>query len=566
MKKVFITLSLLAGIFATAQKNSPTFNATLSHANVFYGYGAELTHKAKTSLTQGQQEVTINNVSTSVDEKTLQIGCPENVVLMSYRFNLKTDIVPQTQNPVIKKMEDSIKLMYKQLNTAIQENTVTDELLTKTSKLIETYSASQNKNINGVELIKLIDFYTTKIQGYRTIIYALQLKQNDIREDIGAINARLYEIKNKDGGQMSKSFGQLILQVMTKEATNADFDISYYTQRAGWVPAYDMRVKSIDNSFKLSYKASVSQTTGLDWKQAKLTLSTSNPNQGTLMPTLNPWNLQLYVPQVYNNMLNGKAAGLSANTYNRAQSMTLDEVVVAGYGNQKKRKDIAVVEEKEEVDPSDISSYTTLNESQLYTSFDIDLPYDIPTDGKSISVAIKDENIKATYKHYGIPKLDKDAFLIAEISDWEQLNLLPGEANIIMDNVYLGKSFIDPNTTMDTLNLSLGRDKRIATKRLLMKEYSKTKTKGDTKTETFTYEITVKNNKKDAVNMLLKDQYPLSQVKEVVVKLEEDGGSEVNEELGTLNWKINLKAGESKKYRFSYTVTYPKDKKISNLR
>ncbi len=561
MKKVFVTLSLLAAMFALAQKNTPAFNATLSHANVYYGYGAELTHKAKTNLAQGQQEIIVNNVSTTVDEKTLQIGCPENVVLMSYRFNLKTETT-QTANPLIKKMEDSIKTIYKQINAATQENAVTEEQLNKTSKLIETYSGSQTKNITGIELIKLIDFYTTKIQGYRTAIYVLKLKQNDLQEDINAINVRLYEVRNKDGGQASKSSGQLILQVMTKEATNADFDISYYTQRAGWIPTYDMRVKSIDNTFKLSYKASVSQTTGLDWKQAKLTLSTSNPNQGTLMPILNPWNLQLYVPELYSNMLKGRAAGVSASAnYNRAQS--LNEVVVIGYGTKAKKE---TKDEEDDVDPSDISTYTTLNESQLYTSFDIDLPYDIPTDGKSISVAIKEENIKATYKHYAIPKLDKDAFLLAEISDWEQLNLLPGDANIIMDNVYLGKSFIDPNTTMDTLNLSLGRDKRIATKRLLMKEYSKTKTKGDTKTETFTYEITVKNNKKEAVNMLLKDQYPISQLKEIIVKLEEDGGSEINEELGTLNWKINLKAGESRKYRFSYTVTYPKDKKISNLR
>ena len=89
---------------------------------------------------------------------------------------------------------------------------------------------------------------------------------------------------------------------------------------------------------------------------------------------------------------------------------------------------------------------------------------------------------------------------------------------------------------------------------------------GNNKTETFTYEITVKNNKKETLNMLLKDQYPLSSIKEIEVKLEESNGAEVNEELGSVNWKISLKPGESKKYRFSYKVTYPKDKKLANLR
>jgi uncharacterized protein (TIGR02231 family) len=391
------------------------------------------------------------------------------------------------------------------------------------------------------------------------MVYALKLKSADVQEQINEVYSRMNDLKRKEGVYSAKYSGQLILQVLTKEATTADIAVSYYTPRAGWVPTYDMRVKTIDNTFKLVYKASVSQTTGIDWKQTKLTLSTSNPNLGTNIPVLNPWNLQLFVPGVYNDM----KRGINANAqYNRAQSMQLDEVVVVGYGNERRKE----VTASKSVTPSDISSYTVQNESQLFTSFEIDLPYDIPSDGTGYSVAIKDEKIDATYKHYGIPKLDKDAFLLAEISNWETLDLLPGEANIIMDNVFLGKSFIDPNTTMDTLNLSLGRDRRVAIKRLLMKENSKTKFIGSNKIETFTYEIIVKNNKKETVNMLLKDQYPLSKTKEIEVSLDDNGNAEINEELGTLNWKITLQPGEQKKYRFTYSVKYAKDKKIVNLR
>ncbi len=563
MQRLFFAAVLLISSFiASAQSRNPiTTNSQITNVNVYYGYGAELTHRAKVNLQSGQQEITINNISALLIENTLQIGCPENVVLLNYRFNTKTETPTQIANPLIKKMEDSIKAFNKQINANAQESAVTAEMLDKTSKLVENYSTTPEKTINTTDIMKLIEYYNGKIQAYRTTIYSLKLKREEWQESVNEINQRIYDTRQKEKLPPAKTIGQLILQVMTKEETTADIGISYYTQNAGWVPTYDMRVKSIDNSFKLGYKASVSQTTGLDWKQVKLTLSTSNPNQGTTIPVLNPWNLQLYVPGVYKDMLRGRAANMQANTYNRAQSMKLEEVVV-GYDTKKPMEN----DDQKFVDPTNISDYTTLNESQLFTSFDIDLPYDIPTDGRSYSVAIKEEKIAATYKHYAIPKLDKDAFLLAEISNWETLDLLPGEANVIMDNVYLGKSFIDPNTTMDTLNISLGRDKRIAVKRLLMKEYSKTKFIGANKTETFTYEITVKNNKKEAVNLLLKDQYPLSTIKEIEVKLEDSDGAEVNEELGSVNWKITLKPGESRKYRFSYKVSYPKDKKIANLR
>lgn len=560
MQQLTFVFLLFTGSLFAQQKNPIQVNTQLTDANVYYGYGAELTHKAKANIGAGQQEIVLNNISTTLDQKTVQIACPENVVLLSYKYNTKVENTPPPPNPIFKKMEDSIKTFQKQINAFNQEASLTEELLTKTTKIVDGYTALPEKTINTADIVKLIEFYNGKIQLYRNTVYALRIKSSDVQELINDIYTRINDLKRKEGIYSAKYSGQLILQVLTKEATTADIAVSYYTQRAGWVPTYDMRVKTIDNTFKLVYKASVSQTTGIDWKQTKLTLSTSNPNLGTNIPVLNPWNLQLFVPGVYEDMKRGATA---AAQYNRAQSMQLDEVVVVGYETERRKEKAAATKS---VTSSDISNYTVQNESQLFTSFEIDLPYDIPSDGIGYSVAIKDEKINASYKHYGIPKLDKDAFLLAEVSNWETLDLLPGEANIIMDNVFLGKSFIDPNTTMDTLNLSLGRDRRVAIKRLLMKEQSKTKFIGSNKIETFTYEIIVKNNKKEAVNMLLKDQYPLSKTKEIEVSLDDNGGAEINEELGTLNWKITLQPGEQKKYRFTYSVKYAKDKKIVNLR
>lgn len=550
MKGYFLPLLVFITTAAFAQKEI-TVKSQLTNANVYYGYGAELTHSVKASLHNGTNEVIIENIANTMDANTIQISVPESVVLLSYRFNQKTIVLSQP-NPAIKRVSDSIKLMQKHLTVATNEATVTTELLDKTSRLIETYSSGATKNLTTTDLIKLLDFYTNKVQSYRTILFAIQTRKIDITEQISELQNRLNQLSQENNGNASKVVGEMILQLVAQQAVTADMGISYFTHNAGWIPTYDMRVKSMDNSFKLSYKASLNQTTGLDWKQVKLTLSTSNPNQGSnKYPTLNPLFIQLYNPNIYKDM---QARAAAAN-YNRAQS--LNEVVVTGIGVQREMVD---------EDKADVSDYLTLNEGQLNTTFEIDLPYDIPSDGKSYSVAIKEEKLNATYKHYSVPKLDKDAFLLAEISNWENLDLLPGDANIIMDNVYLGKSFVDPNTTMDTLNLSLGRDKRVAVKRLLVKEFSKTKVRGDTKTETFTFEITVKNNKSKDVAMLLKDQFPISNMKDVTVKLEDNGGSEVNEEIGTVNWKINLKPGESKKYRFSYSVTYPRDQKIANLR
>ena len=84
------------------------------------------------------------------------------------------------------------------------------------------------------------------------------------------------------------------------------------------------------------------------------------------------------------------------------------------------------------------SNYTTINENQLNISFDIDIPYDILSNGKAHSVALKDLKLPATYKYYAVPKVEKEAFL-AEISEYSKFNLLPGEGILSLKECMLVK-------------------------------------------------------------------------------------------------------------------------------
>jgi uncharacterized protein (TIGR02231 family) len=288
------------------------------------------------------------------------------------------------------------------------------------------------------------------------------------------------------------------------------------------------------------YKAQVVQNTGIDWKKVKLTLSSGNPNQNNQAPILGSW----FLRYGYNNViraLSGKVAGLQ-----------IDEAVVTSVNGLKKDKQFG------SINATDV-------ETQLNVSFDIDIPYDILSNGKAHSVALKEIKLPATYKYYAAPRVDKEAFLLAEINDYSKYNLLPGEANIIFEGLYVGKTTINPNQTTDTLNLSMGRDKKISIKREKVVDKSGTKFLSSYKEQMFTYDLTIRNNKKEDIQMLLKDQYPLSSDNEITIELLEDGKAKVNTETGILTWELKLAPNETKKIRISYKVKYPKDKVIDNL-
>jgi uncharacterized protein (TIGR02231 family) len=210
-----------------------------------------------------------------------------------------------------------------------------------------------------------------------------------------------------------------------------------------------------------------------------------------------------------------------------------------------------------------LDDYVSVADNELDVSYDIDLPYDVPTNGKQQIATLKEVSVNGIFKFYAVPKLDKEAYLLTEISEWEKLNLLAGEANIIFEGTYVGKSFIDPASTNDTLNLTLGKDKRVVVKREKMLDFRSVKFMGSNKLQTITYELTVKNNKKDSITFILKDQYPISTNKEIEVELQESTGAEINKEIGVLTWKLQLAPGESKKVRISYSVKYPKGKLLN---
>jgi uncharacterized protein (TIGR02231 family) len=292
------------------------------------------------------------------------------------------------------------------------------------------------------------------------------------------------------------------------------------------------------------YKAQVMQNTGIDWGKVKLTLSSGIPNQNNQVPVLNQWFLKYKKYYSYDTRVYGKVS---------------DEIA---YGATKLSETVVSVE-NEKLKVSSVGS--TSNQNQLNVSFDIAIPYDIVSNGKQHSVVLNEIKIPAAYRYFSVPKLDKESYLLAEIKDYSQYNLLEGEANIIFEGMYVGKTTIDPNQTSDTLNLSLGKDKRVSIKREKIADKSGTKFLSLSKEQAFTYDIDIRNNKKESIELTVKDQYPLSTDENIKIELLEHSGASVNKETGELSWKIKLSPNETRKYRISYRVKSPKDKIIDNL-
>ncbi len=588
----------MAATIARATDGNPaTAKASLSNVTI-YRQGAEMNHLAKADLSKGNNELVIENISNTVDINSVQVNCNASVTVMGVEFSTNF-LQDETKSNMQKMLEDSVG----KVNDAIEKNKTSIGILNELMAVLKA-----NKEIKGTqtglsvaELMKLMDYYKGKSTELQNELAALAVKQKKLTELTDKLNGQIAEEQKKN----TKTFGKLVLQLNCAIAGKYDFNISYITPNAHWSAFYDLKADNILSPIKLIYRAKIFQTTGIDWKQVKLSLSTSVPSQTGNAPTFNTWFLSYINPVRYYERqmaatnkiqslddkeigyaLQGRVAGVQVRGLNGFERDLKPLYIVNGTEmpadefakiNPNAIKDINVLKQEAGaiygsrasngavvVTLKDgLDDYVSVTDKELNVTFDIDLPYDVPTNGKAQTGVLKEYEVPAVYKFYSAPKLDKDVFLLAEIADWEKLNLLPGEANIIFENTYIGKSFIDPSSTQDTLNLTMGRDKRVVVKKEKLMDFSSVKFLGTNKKQIFTYEITVKNNKKDAIDILVKDQYPISQNKEVEVELLEKSDAMDNTDIGVLTWKLKLAPGETKKMKVSYSVRYPKDKVLN---
>lgn len=545
MKNILWLLLLPLSIWG----QKPLFTTAKTQGATVYFNGAELQHSAQLNLPVGNSEIVIKNVADYINKSTLQIKAPKSVTVMSVQFtkNYISEYEIDESNPAIKKVRDSIEIVKKEIKK-IQIQIYTHQ---QTIGLLDNNQqvGGANSGLNTAELMKMVEYYKAKRIELDNQIEAFKEKETKWNKTLANLNARL-QLNTAKEEKMSK--GKLVVQVLNEVAGNVTLNFSYITNNAGWKPMYDLRANSIKDPIQLLYKAQVWQTTGIDWKKIKMSLSSGNPNQSNEAPLQQAWFLR------YREFREG-----DKNTLYETPLNNFNYYRGNSYTKQEENKYVDSTEVAFGYDSMD--DYVQISESQLNVTFDIDIPYDVLSNGKMHSVSLKEIQIPATYKFYSAPRLEKEAYLLAKIDNYGQYNLLPGEANIVFEEMNVGKTFINPEQTGDTLSLSMGRDKKISIKREKVVDKSGTKFLSSYKEQTFTYDITIRNNKKEEINLTLKDQYPLSSDKDITIEVLEDGKASVNPETGFMTWDLKLAPNESKKIRISYKVRYPKDKIIDNL-
>lgn len=510
---------------------------------ILYLDGAEVSTAKSIQLTAGRNELVFEGISAMLNPSSIQVKLDNEAIILSVSHTYNY-LNLQKEGVRLKQLRDSLKLLVDRIggnNDEIGAYEAERGMLNASNSHVGTTTGGATA-VNTTELKQAADFYRTRTKEINNRVTELRGKNDEINKIVTRINSELNELNEQNTLRTAD------IRVLVESKVNGahNVDLKYLVTNAGWVPSYDLKAEDVGMPIELKYNAKVFNNTNVDWKDVKIKLSTADPTQSASKPALKPW----YVDFSYDNGYNNDRYQNQQQQYNLYNNNNADISKEYDKTGGKKGGGPNVIYEEIEI-------------SQLSAEFDIKDKYSVPSDAKPYLVEITNYKLEATYRHYCAPKVDKDAFLLARITKWESLDLVEGPANVYFGGTFVGQSYIQPRSMDDTLDLSLGRDKKIIVSRTKTKDLTNVKTIGSSKRESYGYEISIKNNHKGAVTIDVMDQLPVSRNTDIVIENANISKAKKDDATGELKWNFTIAPGNTEKVELSYVIKYPKSKAIS---
>ena len=689
-KSIFICLFATFSLFAQKEVTS---NAEMNKVTVFFT-GAQIQHEDKLELKPGKQEIVFQKLTDFIDPNTVQVKAQGDLTILSVRTRKNYEDL-KIGNEQMKSLNEKREALKSNDQTLRDEYTIleTDKNLLMRNRDLKGYN-------DGLKMSELKEAYAFMHQKLTEIT----TRQSAIENELEDLQKKMNQLEQEIISQRSKpviNYSEIVVEIDVQNETAASFIINYISPRATWKPYYDMRSDGIGKPVRLEAKANVSQSTGIEWKEVDMILSTNDPYQNAQEPTLNPWYIfynnqpqtfrqaarsipttdfsgekvrgevidastgepmpftkvaiygntavnvvtdfdgkfEITIPKgaTYLNAsyvgyteqnLNISAAYLkffmapigvdistlkiydtegengtyfwdapeiaSEGVYSNSTTTQSYKTVItredisrmpakvllmrkrtanaSAYDDDDEDEKFTIFDKKSESKDRERASYDTVISSKtasivqakkdLRVEYAIASKMSIPTDGMDHRVSIAAYDLNASYEYHVIPKMDASVYLAAQVTGWEKLNLMSGESNIYFDGTFMGKSYLDVNSTKDTLSFSFGKDNKISVDRTRIKEKSSSNTIGKRQKFEVTWEIKIKNNGAAMIPLIVKDQFPISNNKDIKVKQGEIVKGKIEKNTSIITWSFINGITSSETLNFNYKVDYRKGRTL----
>jgi hypothetical protein len=623
MRIIYILFfSLIFGNLFSQENAEKEIKSDVNEVTVFLD-GAQILRKKEIDLPIGKTVIRYVNLSPFIDAKSIQVKAEGELTVLSanhqqnYMEKMKKSMELTDLEKQLESIDDKIKVETTYLSIINEELAFLQE---------NRNIGGKNEQVNITNLQQTSDFYSRKLTALKMkeiernkTLKELTVQKNDLQNQINTLSGKkeyptgevLIKVDAKQAKRYSLELSyivanagwfpsydirakninepvQLIYKANVKQDTKVDWTnvklkfSSADPNLSGVAPelqTYFLNYNTLPPTYKLtanSVRGRITDGNGESLPGATVivagtTIGTVADMDGNYSITIPNNSSQLTYSFIGFNSQTLPVSGEVINVSLQENLTSLDEVVVVGYGSQNtfnsalqgRVAGVSTTKSKVKIrGTSSLAIPTAQVENQTTVDFEIKTPYSIISDNKNYVVDMEFYDLPAFYQYFCVPKIDKAAFLIANIVNWEQYNLLEGEANLFFEDTYVGKTLMDVRYASDTLMISLGRDKQVSVNREKIKDFTDKQFMGSKKEETRAWETTVKNNKRQQINMIIMDQVPVSTIEEIEVNVQDVSGAKHDLESGEIKWEFKLDPADKKELDLKYSVKYPKNRNL----
>ncbi|KAG8706093.1 hypothetical protein FRC11_008522 [Ceratobasidium sp. 423] len=410
---------------------------------VFQSNRAEIKRRVNLDLKKGQNNVHIERLPSCLNGDSIRVDGTGTAVIFDVVYHAPSYTSSSPSDESVTAARRTLEALQKERDIAHEQ-----------SQFLGSYGKTlDSKNVNIDDAERFLDMF-----GPRQLAVAKRIQELDVQ--VEKARAELDEARRKvyQDRQGEKRGARVTVTVLAEMDGKAELMLTYVVSNASWTPLYDIRAsiaKSPDASSKivLHYRASITQTTGENWPEVALTLSTASPQLGSKVPTLSPWKIGFPAPPPGQGYPRTKQTARKSTAQIRARSADYDSDEDMGFALFN-----GLGGEASAAPPMAAREAHVATAGVLSATFGIPGRSDIPSDEGSHKVVVVVLDLEADLEWICVPREKESVFLTCKVANSSEFTLLPGEASVFMDDNFVSKSHIDHVSPNDSFKTSLGVD------------------------------------------------------------------------------------------------------------
>lgn len=538
----------------------PTTEAKIARVTV-YADRAEVVRRFATTLPAGEHALVFDALPGETDLSSVRVTGQGSFSLIDIRAEtIQTLEVPDDK---VRALMTALKAEQVKLQEVTQAQTRNAQRRSSLDKVLGRLTAVGKESANpDLDPAKWAGYLAYHVESLAKLDQeTLQLKGRDdaLRAEIGRMEREL----NQLNGNRTRSRNVARVKVEVTKPGPQEFELTYVVAGPSWSPRYDVRADTVAKKLTVAYQAQVRQRTGEDWRGVSLRLSTAQPGVGGREPELSPWALYKAEPVVTTGLLLGDDNGLvaakpgaPAALRRGSRSAAKQELDAVAFGG---------VPAAAAAPPMELVT-ATVQAGATAALFEVPRAYDIPSDPKSVKVALTEQTFFASFRHSCVPKLSADVYLKAQAVNASDYPFLPGPTAVFLDGAYVAAASMDLVPAGQEFTTFLGVDQSVKVERRVLARREEVSGVFGKKTHRTVHDqlFKVTNGKRADIDLTIADQLPMSNHDAIKVVLEEPRYEKDTEALKLneqkfLEWRLRLGAGDKLDVPFRFAVERPED-------